>query len=176
METIPKAACTKIGFIRKIHGVHGETVLEFEPAFEFSVEAAKRFFIELEGLLVPFFVTENRLRLKSGKSALVFFDDVNSESYARRLVGQAVYLFNNEIIDEAEDTNELPFIGFVLKDEKLQEIGSILNVEDFAGNIVLTVDYNGEEIMVPFNEDFLVSVDEELKIMVMKLPLGLIPD
>ena len=176
METIPKADCTKIGFIRKLHGVHGELVLEFEPQFEYSVEDAVRFFIELEGLLVPFFIAENGLRFKSGKSAFVLFADVNGEKYARRLVGQSAYLFQDEIVDEVKEEDESPLFNYVLEDPKTGKVGEIKNVEDFSGNVVMTVDYRGEDILVPFNEDFLVKLDEAKKIVTMNLPEGLIPD
>jgi 16S rRNA processing protein RimM len=174
METIPKKECTKIGFIRKTHGVHGEVALEFEPQFEFSVEAAKLFFIELEGLLVPFFVSENGMRFKSGKTALVTFDWVESENYARRLVGQDVYLFQNEIIDADQDETSSPYLDYLLKDKTLGEIGIISEMEDYSGNIVLTVSYNGKPVLVPFNEDFLISVDKKQKILTLDLPDGLI--
>lgn len=176
METIPKADCSQIGFIRKLHGVHGEVVLEFESKFEMSVEVAERFFIELDGLLVPFFVAEEGLRFKSGKSALVIFDDVNSGDYARRLVGQNVYLFQDEIVDEIEEENESPFLNYLLENQNSGEIGIIKKVEDFSGNVVMTVDYHGEDILIPFNEDFLVSADNVQKTITMILPEGLITD
>lgn len=176
METIPKANCTKIGFIRKVHGVHGEVVLDFEPQFQDSVEACSRLFVELEGLLVPFFVTEEGLRFKSGKSALIFFEDVRSENYARRLVSQSVYLFENEIIDAFEEEEQSPFYNFLLTDAILGEIGTIKNLEDFSGNVVMTVDYNGNDILIPFNEDFLVSIDNNQKTITLNLPEGLIPN
>ena len=62
METIPKTDCEKVGFFRKTHGVFGELVLEFEPQFEMSIENADRLFVELEGLLVPFFVLDDGFR------------------------------------------------------------------------------------------------------------------
>ena len=62
METIPKSDCQKIGFIRKTHGVHGELVLEYEPEFEESVVETERFFLEIDGLLEPFFVAEEGRR------------------------------------------------------------------------------------------------------------------
>ena len=174
METIPKKDCTKIGFVRKTHGVHGEVAIEFEPQFEYSVEAAPRFFIELEGLLVPFFVSENGLRIKSGKTALVTFDWVDTENYARRLVGQNVYLFQNEIIKHDKDENSSPFLNFLLMDKSLGEIGIITEVDDYSGNVVLTVSYNDKQILVPYNEDFLVSIDNKQKILILNLPQDLI--
>ena len=176
METIPKADCTKIGFIRKLHGVHGEVALEFEPQFDYSVEAANRFFVELEGLLVPFFVAEEGLRFSSGKTALIVFEDVTSKQYARRLVGRSVYLFNDEIIEAEGKEEQPPFLNYLLTDKKSGEIGIIKNAEDFSGNIVLTVDYHGSDILVPFNEDFIVSVNSAAKTITLNLPEGLIPD
>ncbi|SHJ34646.1 16S rRNA processing protein RimM [Tangfeifania diversioriginum] len=174
METIPKADCTKIGFIRKTRGVHGELVLEFEEQFEFSVEEATRFFLEIDGLLVPFYVAENGLQVKTGKAAFVNFDWVGSEKYAQRLVGTDVYLFTSELVDEPEDSGLAELQGFTLFDKNTGEIGAISHVEDFSGNTVLTVGSGHEEILVPFNEDFMVSLDPENKILILDLPEGLI--
>ncbi|MEN8117067.1 MAG: 16S rRNA processing protein RimM [Bacteroidota bacterium] len=175
METIPKADCEKIGFFRKTHGVHGEVILEFESHFEFSVEEADRFFVELEGLLVPFFVSEDGFRFKSSKTAIIKLDDVNTENYARRLVRNSAWLFKEEIIDTPEES-ELLLEGFMLIDEKSGEIGLINQVDDFSGNIVLTVQYRGEEIMVPYNDEMLVSLDEKQKTIKLRLPEGLLEE
>jgi len=176
METIPKADCTKIGFIRKTRGVHGELVLEFEEQFEFSVEDATRFFLEIDGLLVPFFVAENGMRINSAKTAFVNFDGVGTEKYAQRLVGTDVYLFTSELVDEPEDSGLAELQGFTLFDKNTGEIGVVSHVEDFSGNMVLTVGSKHEEILVPFNEDFMVSLDPENKILILDLPEGLIED
>ena len=175
METIPIADCEKIGFFRKTHGVHGEVVLEFEEHFVFSVEESERFFVELEGLLVPFFISDEGLRFRSSKSAIVKFDWVDTEKYAKRLIGNSAYLYHEEIIDEPEESEEL-FKGFVLEDTVLGKIGTIEEVDDYAGNIVFTVSYNGAEILVPYNEDLLVEIKEDQKIILLKLPEGLLEE
>jgi 16S rRNA processing protein RimM len=173
METIPKSDCQKIGFIRKTHGVHGELVLEYEPEFEESVVEAERFFLEIDGLLVPFFVAEEGLRFRSAKTALITFDWVITEKYARRLVGCSVYLFNYEIVDEPEESSTMQLLHFRLLDENGKELGKISAIDDYSGNIVFTVDGDGGEILVPFNEDFLLKLDEEQKTIQLQLPEGL---
>jgi len=172
METIPKTDCEKIGFIRKTHGIHGEVVLEFEEQFEYSVEDAERFFIELDGLLVPFFIVDEGLRFRSGKAANIKFDWVDSEPYAKRLVGKEVYLYREEIVYEP-DEETLHLKGFHLVDETLGEIGVIEEVDDYAGNIVFTVNYKGNELLVPFNDDILIDVNEEKRTITLRLPEGL---
>ena len=174
METIPKADCTKIGFIRKTRGGHGQLLLEFEEQYEFSVEEATRFFLEIDGLLVPFFVIENGLQVKTGKAAFVNFEWVDSEKYAQRLVGANVYIFNSEIIDQTENSGLSELEGFTLFDEKKGKIGVISHVENFSGNTVLTIGSGKDELLIPFNEDFLVSIDPENKTLTLKLPEGLI--
>ena len=175
METIPKTDCEKIGFIRKTHGIHGEVVLEFEEQYEYSVEDAERFFIELEGLLVPFFIADEGLRFRSGKSVIVKFDWVETESYAKRLVGKEVYLYQNEVVDMPEEQSSF-LQGFTLFDEKLGEIGNIDEVDDYAGNIVLTVTFNGQELLVPYNDEILIDLNEEKKTITLQLPEGLIEE
>ena len=175
METIPKTNCEKIGFIRKTHGIHGEVVLEFEEQYEYSVEDAKRFFVELDGLLVPFFISEEGLRFRSGKSAIVKFDWVDSESYAKRLVGNGVYLYQNEV-EEMHEHRTSFLQGFTLFDEKIGEVGIIDEMDDYAGNIVLTVNFKGNELLVPYNDDILIDLNEEKKTITLQLPDGLIEE
>ncbi|MFV0593689.1 MAG: ribosome maturation factor RimM [Draconibacterium sp.] len=175
METIPKADCEKIGFFRKTHGVHGEVVLEFEEHFEYSVEEAERFFVELDGLLVPFFISDEGLRFKSSKSAIVKFEWVDTEKYAKRLIGASVYLYNDEIVDEPPE-NESLLKGFVLFDKVKGKVGKIEHVDDFAGNVVLTVKYKEEEVLIPFHPEFVIEINEEQKHLILQLPEGLIED
>ena len=174
METIPKADCQPIGFIRKMHGVHGDLVLEFQPEFEESVHDAQRFFLEIDGLLVPFFLKEDGFRFKSTKTAIVSFDWVENEKYARRLVGCAVFLFKNEILDKKKESTSSQFIHYLLFEEKSGEIGEITAVNDYSGNVVFEVRYKGNEILIPFNEDFLILANHDKKEIVMRLPDGLI--
>lgn len=173
METIPKSDCEKIGFFRKTHGVHGEVVLEYEEHYEYSVEEAERFFIELDGLLVPFFIEDEGLRFRSAKSVIVNFEEVKTEAYAKRLIGQTAWLYKTEIVDEPEEHADL-LLGFTLIDEQRGVIGPIEDMDDFAGNIVLNVNFKGQELLVPYNEEMLVELDEMKKEITLKLPDGLI--
>jgi 16S rRNA processing protein RimM len=176
METIPKTDCEKVGFFKKTHGVFGELVLEFEPQFEYSIENANRFFIELDGLLVPFFVLEEGFRFKTDNSAIITFDGVASEKYAKRMVGSSVYLFKNEIIEMPDEQFESQFENYLLVDEKLGEIGNIDQIDNYSGNIVITVNYRGKELLVPFNEDLLVAIDNQNKTLKLRMPDGLIEE
>jgi len=173
METIPKADCEKVGFFKKTHGVSGELVLEYEPQFEYSIENADRFFVELEGLLVPFFIMEDGFRFKTENSAILTFDGVESEKYAKRMVGSSVFLFKNEIIVMDDELSDSELVDYLLVDEKRGKIGIIDQIDNYSGNIVFTVNFKGKELLVPFNEDFLIEIDKQNKVIKLKLPEGL---
>jgi 16S rRNA processing protein RimM len=174
METIPKIKCRKIGFIRKTHGVRGEVILEFEPAMEYAVVEANRFFIELDGLLVPFFVSENGLRLRSANSALVKLDWVESEKYGRRLTGREVYLFLGESKNDPSEDFITNLIGYTVLDENNKSTGIVARVENFSGNIVLMVVSGDEEILIPFNSELLISIDKKKQIITLQISEGLL--
>ena len=176
MEIIPKTDCTKIGFIRKTHGVRGELTLDFDPVFELSLSESERLFLEIDGLLVPFFIADDGLWIKSSKSAIVKFDWVDNEEYARRLVGCSVFLFSHEIIlEEKEEMSVLDFENYLLEDETLGQIGIITRIDDYSGNVVFTVIKENNELLIPFNDELLVSVDHQQKTIKLKIPDGLIP-
>jgi len=176
METIPKSDCEKVGFFRKTHGVHGELVLEFEPQFEISIEQADRFFVEIEGLLVPFFVAEDGFRFKTENSAILTFNSVETEKYAKRMVGASVYLLKNEIVVVPDELFDSELMNYLLIDEKLGEIGIIDQVDNYSGNIVITVNFKGKELLVPFNEDLLIDLDKKNRILKLRFPEGLLEE
>jgi len=174
METIPIADCEKIGYIKKTHGVQGDVVLEFENEYEFAVEDANCFFIELDGLLVPFFIEEEGFRFRTNDTAIVSLEAVNNEKYAKRLVGCGVYLLKDDVVGEIQADMDNRLIGYLLIDEKIGNVGLIEHVDDYAGNIVLTVNYRGEELLVPFNEDLVVEISHDKSRIIFNLPEGLI--
>jgi 16S rRNA processing protein RimM len=174
METIPREQCRKIGLIRKSHGVKGEVILEFEPEINFAVTETSRFFIDLDGLLVPFFISGNGLRLKSSNSAILKFEWVESEKYATRLIGKEVYLFLSEIDMDMEGDYFSGLVDYQVYNEDNEFTGVVSEAENFSGNVVLKVVSAGKEFLIPFNEDLLISIDEQMKIIHLQIPEGLI--
>jgi 16S rRNA processing protein RimM len=98
---------------------------------------------------------------------------VKTEAYAKRLIGQSAWLYKTEIIDEPEEDEAL-WLGYTLFDVQFGEIGPIEAMDDFAGNIVLNVNCKGEELLIPYNDDILVALDEDKKQITLNLPDGLI--
>ncbi len=173
METIPKADCLKIGYLQKPHGIKGEVTLQFEEGYDISLEEMPTIFLEIDGLLVPFFLREEGLRFRSAETALLHFDWIENEDQARKLCGSSVYIAKDDFIPDEEEMPLHMLVGFTLFDTELGRIGKILQVDDYAGNLLLTVAYKQDEVMIPFNEDFLTRFDEKARELEMQCPEGL---
>jgi 16S rRNA processing protein RimM len=59
-------------------------------------------------------------------------------------------------------------------DKTKGHIGAITDVIDNGPNIVIQVDCNGKEIMLPYNEDLVLGIDQETKVLNYNAPEGLI--
>lgn len=173
METIPKDSCTKIGFIQKTHGIHGELVIRFDETYYETLDSYPTLFLEIDQLLVPFFIEEDGLRFKSGESVIAKLEWIDTDKKAKALNGLSVYVANDAIVANDEDLNMNELIGYKLFDETLGFIGEIEDVTDYSGNVLLIVEYQGKEAMVPLNEDLIIRLDEENREIELSIPEGL---
>jgi len=174
METIPLADCTKIGYLQKPHGIRGEMILAFNEEFEESIEKATIFFVKIDGYLVPFFIEDDGFLIKSDKQARIKFRWIDSGEKARELSGSEVYLKTVDILKTEKDFNLQMLTGFLVFDSQNNKVGKISEVNDYSGNIVLTVEFSGSEILIPFNFDVVENLDSDQKSLQIRIPDGLL--
>jgi len=173
METIPKSDCVKVGFVQKPHGIHGELVIRFEEEYYETLEECPTLFLEIDNLLVPFFISEEGLRFKSGEAVIANLEWIDSDKKAKELCGLSVFVYQDEVVEFEDELSPNALVGYQLFDETLGLIGEITEVNDFSGNVLLSVVYHGKEAMVPLNEDLIVRLNEELREIELRIPDGL---
>jgi 16S rRNA processing protein RimM len=173
METIPKNNCVKVGYVQKPHGIHGELVIRFQEEFYETLEENPALFMEIDNLLVPFFISDEGLRFKSGESVITQLDWVDSDKKAKDLCGLSVYVDRKDVIEFEDEMSPHALIGYHLFDQTLGLIGDITEVNDFSGNILLSVVYQGKDALVPLNDDLIVRIDEDLHEIELCIPEGL---
>ena len=119
---------------------------------------------------MPFFMEEYRFR--SDEVALMKFCDIDSEQRAREFTGIEVY-FPRAIAEEnKEDLSWAQIIGFTLLDSKTQKVvGEIMSVDETTINLLFDVKtQNGEEILIPANEELITNVDAEQRNIEVDIP------
>ena len=163
----------KIGVLGKPHGVKGEIQFRFTDDV-FDQCDSDYSILDMEGILVPFFMEEYRFR--SDEVALMKFCDIDSEQRAREFTGIEVY-FPRAIAEEnKEDLSWAQIIGFTLLDSKTQKVvGEIMSVDETTINLLFDVKtQNGEEILIPANEELITNVDAEQRNIEVDIPNGLL--
>ena len=149
---IKKEEVYKIGLFNKPHGIHGELQFTFTDDIFDRVDCDYLICL-LDGIFVPFFIEEYRFR--SDSTALVKLEGIDTAERARMFTNVEVY-FPVKHAEEAED-GELSwnfFVGFRMEDVRHGELG--------------------EELLVPAQEEFIVEINQEKKLITVELPEGLL--
>lgn len=161
-----------IGYITKTKGLKGEVQVFFEYD-EPELLDLDVVFAEINGKMVPFFVSS--YKLQHNNTGNFYFDDIDHIDKAQQLVKKKLYLPLAKMPDRSDDDfhyNDLK--GFVVSDETHGELGEIIEINEYPQQFVATVLYQGKEIMFPLNEDMIVEIDEEEGSMLVDLPEGLL--
>ena len=130
-------------------------------------------FLDINNSLIPYFIERSQLH----KSDLlrIKIEDVSSESAAEELLKKEVYL-PLDLLPELEGNafyyHEI--IGFHVVDESFGSVGLISGVNDSTAQVLLEIDRNGTEILIPLNDDIIRVVDRNKKTVTVHTPPGLI--
>ena len=170
---IKKEEVYKIGLFNKPHGIHGELQFTFTDDIFDRVDCDYLICL-LDGIFVPFFIEEYRFR--SDSTALVKLEGIDTAERARMFTNVEVY-FPVKHAEEAED-GELSwnfFVGFRMEDVRHGELGEVVEVDTTTVNTLFVVEQeDGEELLIPAQEEFIVEISQEKKLITVELPEGLL--
>ena len=97
-------------------------------------------------------------------------EEIDSIEKAKPFVGKKV-LVNEEFVFEEEAH---PLIGYTLIDKNFGEVGVIKDIDDTSANPVLNIDHKGKQVILPYNEDLVMDINEAKKTVNYTAPEGLI--
>lgn len=162
-----------IGQIAKLHGYKGGVSLFLDVTHPEEYMDMESFFIEIDGILTPFFVES--FKLKNKGFAAVKFQGVDSEQEARSLLKKEVFIPETEL-RELDESNfyDHEVIGFEVEDVVKGEIGKVTAIADLKQNPLLIIEFKDKEILLPIFDGLIVKVDRKLKRLEVKAPDGLI--
>ena len=166
---IKKEDVYKIGRIGKAHGVKGEVTFQFDDDVFDRVDA-EYLILEVDGILVPFFMEEYRFR--SDSTALVKFEDIDTQDRARELTNCDVY-FPRELSDNDEEEISWSFlVGFsIIDDESGKNVGTIASIDDNTMNILFELE---DGTLIPASEELITDIDKDNKTITIALPEGIL--
>jgi 16S rRNA processing protein RimM len=159
----------KIGRLGKAHGVKGEVSLQFDDDIFDRVDA-DYLVLDIDGILVPFFMEEYRFR--SDTVCLVKFCGIDTLQRAQELTGCDVY-FPRALAEEADEQPSLAsLIGFAIVDATDgKTVGRITAIDDSTQNILFELE---DGLLIPANDDLIDVIDVEQQQIKMNIPQGLL--
>ena len=166
---IKKEEVYKIGRIGKAHGVKCEVSFSFDDDVFDRVDA-DYLILEVDGILVPFFMEEYRFR--SDNTALVKFEDIDTQDRARELTNCDVYFLRSEADDEEEELTYSFLVGFnIIDDQSGRNVGTIASIDDNTLNILFELE---DGTLIPASEELITDIDKDNKTITIALPEGIL--
>lgn len=164
--------CFEIGYITKTRGLKGEVQIAFtfdEPE-KLKIKAV---FLEINSKLVPFFVDNYKIPMPM--VGYFNFEDIDHIDKAQPLTKKKIYLLNK--FKPKKKKGEFLFtdlIGFEANDLQTGDLGEIIEVREYPQQYLATVNYKGNEVLIPLNEAFITQIDIPNKKISFELPEGLL--
>lgn len=158
----------KIGRLGKAHGIKGEVSFQFDDDV-FDRTDADYLILDIDSILVPFFMEEYRFR--SDSLALVKFCDIDTQERASELTGCDVY-FPRALAEEDDTPTLVSLVGFDLVDAKgNKRIGTIATIDDSTANILFELE---DGRLIPVTDDLITDINTKKRTITMEIPEGLL--
>lgn len=158
----------RIGRIGKTHGVKGELSFLFDDDVFDRVDC-DYLVLDVDGILVPFFIEE--YRFKSDSNAIVKFCDVDTQPRAAELTGCDVY-FPRALVDEDDEPSLSMLVGFnIVEANSGKTIGRIDAIDESTANLLFELE---DGRLIPANDDLIHNIDTKKRTLWMDIPDGLL--
>lgn len=168
-----KKECFYLGKIVSKFSFKGEVLIKLDTDEPEAYTKMESVFVDYNDNLVPFFIERSSLH----KSDLLRakFEDVDTEEDADDLMRCDIYLPLDQLPELEDDKFYFhEIIGFTAEDVNFGEIGIITGVNDSSYQALFEIDHDGNEILIPVNDDFIKKVDKKNKTILLDTPPGLI--
>jgi 16S rRNA processing protein RimM len=162
----------RVGKIVATHGLVGDVVITHVTGKKNWLKVNDVLFVALrKGSHIPHFI--NKIKSADEEEAILHFEDTESIEEARKLVGKELFVEEEVLSDQAQDS-PLLWIGFEAIDKTAGSLGPIEDIYQTAQQWLATVHVSGKEALLPIIDQTLVSVDLQKRQVFLDLPDGLL--
>ena len=159
-----------LGKIIKVNVHNGTiTIKTIIPVGDADMESV---FIVINGRPVPFFIAESDFR---GNDLLTLkLIDYDTADKIKEFKDCRVFLTSGDALNPNNDNYE-DLIGFSVFDENENEIGTVGSIIQNPQQWLLSIlSVNKKEILLPFHKDLILKINDVKKIIIMKIPEGIL--
>jgi len=162
-----------VGKIIKTQGYKGGFIAHIEPGFKEKIIKTEFVFVEIQHERVPFFILSIEHQYNNIFSILL--EDIDYLEKAQKLSGCGLFLAESGKTAKTSHKFDLKdLVGFDVVDKKSGNIGKIDQILKLPQQQIMQVFHGKKEILIPFNEDIVLSIDAKNKTVNIQAPEGLI--
>jgi 16S rRNA processing protein RimM len=161
-----------IGKIAATFGVKGELVLTHHLGEDASLEGVSAVFVEeVAGKFIPYFLVSAKPR--NDDEMLIVLEGFDAPEKAKKFVKKKVWLLEADVKKSASTSAPISLLGFAMY-EKKKLLGKVMEVIEQPTQLLLSIDMQGKEVLVPINESTLEKIDHKNQKIFVSLPEGLL--
>ena len=154
----------KIGYILKPHGLKGQVTVSLDAEAPEDLEEMDTIFVEKNNQLIPYFREEISI---SGAKAYLKFEEIDTPEAAKEISKSALYLPKTSRPKSGRgEFYDDEVIGFEVTDVSEGNLGSVTAVTIAGPNKLLTLIYNGKEVLIPVTSPFIKSINKSKKTII----------
>ena len=164
---------TLIGKITSAHGVKGDIVLSHQLPLDFDTNLLDAIMIELNPKsYIPFFIKEKKET--HDDEMVLTLEEIDNREDAKKILNKNVFAPPTLKIEINNGNRWTDLIGFSLSDQHTLEIGKIEDVYINGEQILLVVNYNNEEVLIPISDELIIANDPKQKKITLEIADGLL--
>ena len=168
-----KEDCFFLGTVVAKYSFKGEVLIKLDTDDPETYLSLQSFLLEDESCLIPCFTT--KVQLHKYQLLRVSVEGVKSEKQADLMIGKSVYLPLDQLPKLDEDQFYFhEIIGFEVIDSLQGQIGTITGVNDRSSQVLLEVEYNYRQILIPLVDELIQQLDKQKKQLYLSIPEGLL--
>jgi 16S rRNA processing protein RimM len=160
-----------VAYIGKTVGYKGIFLINLLEEKAGLLKKPKFLFIEIDGLPVPFKIHE--WTEKSHYTYQISVEEISSDLQARMYMGYKCLLNAKDVKISSKNIDPDGLHGWQVYDGNGEYAGEITRVDNYAGNMVLTLQRDSDEILIPLAEDLILSINEASRKLILEIPDGL---
>ncbi len=165
--------CIGIGQFTRPHSYKGQLKLKLNNIRFDEITEMEWAYVVLDGLPVPFFIQE--FTEFSPDTLVVKLKGVVNETQARELCPAQVFV-DSTVVQAAPTPQFEPshLKGYRVVDIQFGYLGLLEQIIEHSLNPLLQIFNNSSEILIPFQDKFVLGIDHSKKELLVKCPEGLI--
>ena len=161
-----------LGIITKPFGYKGQLFIYLDTDQPEKYQELDAVFIDTDGELIPYMIEDFQYR--GANQAVIKFQDISPDE-AKSLIKSELYLPISML--PPLTGNQFYFhevIGFSVVDKEKGDIGICKEFIDISRQLIMQVEFEDKEILIPAVDEILKELDREKKIIHIEAPEGLI--